>query len=104
LQCAKEPAGIENDWANAVGEPWLKPDSVHCPTLILHDPSDPLVPFAHVKWALRCIPHAKHCDLCAGGHLIWVGKDAERMRMERSDFLLRHFNLAQSHFKEAMKP
>jgi hypothetical protein len=23
LSCEKRPAGVENDWANVVGEPWL---------------------------------------------------------------------------------
>lgn len=91
LRCAHQPEGIENDWANVAGEPWLKPGFVRCPTLILHDRTDPLVPFAHVEWALRCIPHAEHCDLHAGGHLIWVGKDAERMCKQRTAFLRRHF-------------
>jgi hypothetical protein len=49
---------------------------------------------AHVEWALHCIPDAEHCDLHAGGHLIWVGKDAERMRGERTAFLRRHFDSA----------
>jgi pimeloyl-ACP methyl ester carboxylesterase len=95
LRCAQQPAGIENDWVNVVGPPWLKPASVRCPTLILHDRADPLVPFAHVEWALHCIPHAEHLDLHAGGHLIWVGKDAERMSKERTAFLRRHFKSAQ---------
>jgi pimeloyl-ACP methyl ester carboxylesterase len=91
LRCARRPAGIENDWFNAVGKPWLTPNSVRCPTLILHDRADPLVPFAHAQWAMRCIPTAKLIDLHTGGHLIWVGKDAGRMRRERSAFVRRHF-------------
>ena len=92
LRCAQHPAGIENDWANMAGERWLTPDSVRCPTLILHDRADPLVPFAHVEWAMHCIPRAEFCDLHAGGHLIWVGKDGGRMRKERAAFVRRHFN------------
>ena len=94
LRCAQQPAGIENDWFNAGGEPWLKPGSVRCPTLILHDRADPLVPFGHVEWALHCISDAEHCDLHAGGHLIWVGNDRGRMHTERTAFLRRHFNSA----------
>jgi pimeloyl-ACP methyl ester carboxylesterase len=93
LRCAGQPAGIENDWANAVGEPWLTPGSVCCPTLILHDRADPLVPTAHVEWARRSIPDAEYCDLHAGGHLIWVGRDADKMRQVRTAFL-----------KESQKP
>ncbi len=91
LRCAQHPAGIENDWANMAGKPWLTPDSVRCPTLILHDRTDPLIPFAHVEWAMHCIPGAEFCDLHAGGHLIWVGKDGGRMRKERAAFVRRHF-------------
>jgi pimeloyl-ACP methyl ester carboxylesterase len=94
LQCAREPMGIENDWANDVGRPWLIPGSVSCPTLILHDRVDPLVTSAHVDWGLKCIPHAEHCDLHAGGHLIWTGRDAAKMRSLRREFLLRHSHAA----------
>jgi len=96
LRCSRQPLGIENDWANAVGEPWLTPGSVRCPTLILHDRADPLVPFAHVQWAMHCIPGAELCELQAGGHLIWVGKDSGRMRQVRADFLRRHFDRVQA--------
>ena len=92
LRCAQQPAGTENDWANDVGEPWLKPDSVRCPTLILHDRADPLITFDHVEWALHCIPGAEHCDLHSGGHLLCVGKEGERMRVRRAGFLRQHFN------------
>lgn len=92
LRCARQPSGIENDWANAAGAAGLKPGSVRCPTLVLHDPADPLVPFANAEWAVRCIPQAELCDLHAGGHLIWVGADAARMRERRTAFLRRHFD------------
>lgn len=90
LRCAERPAGIENDWRNDVGESWLTPGSVRCPTFILYDREDPLIPFAHVEWALHCIPGAEFCDLHAGGHLIWVGRDAGRMHEERVAFIRRH--------------
>lgn len=90
LRCAEQPAGVENDWVNAVGENWLTPGSVRCPTLILHDRADPLIPLAHVEWARQCIPQAEYCDLHAGGHLIWVGRDGPKMRELRTAFLRRH--------------
>jgi pimeloyl-ACP methyl ester carboxylesterase len=90
IRCARQTAGIVNDWANDVGKQWLTPDIVHCPTLILHDRMDPLVTIAQVEWARKCIPHAEYCDLHAGGHLIWVGQDSQRMRQVRGDFLRRH--------------
>jgi len=90
LRCAHRPQGIENDWANDVGEPWLVPGSVACPTLILHDQVDPLVTTDHVDWGLKCIPHAIHCNLDACGHLLWTGRDAMKMRSVRGDFLRRY--------------
>ncbi len=90
LRCSQHPAGVENDWANAVDENWLTPGSVNCPTLILHDSLDPLIPSAHVEWAMNCIPSAEHCDLHAGGHLIWLGKDGPKMREVRGNFLHSH--------------
>jgi pimeloyl-ACP methyl ester carboxylesterase len=87
---AERPAGTENDWANWVGEPWLTPGSVGCPTLVLHDRADVVVPIAHAEWATRCIPGARLCELHVGGHLIWVGPDAETMRRERAAFIRRH--------------
>jgi pimeloyl-ACP methyl ester carboxylesterase len=91
LECARQPAGIENDWLNTVGQRWLTPDSVRCPTLILHDRVDPLVPMPHVEWARKCIPAAQYCELHAGGHLIWVGRDAAKMRHVRHEFLKESF-------------
>lgn len=91
LRCSKLPSGIENDWINIAGAPWLTPGSVRCPTLILHDRADPMVPSGHLDWARDCIPDAEICDLHAGGHLIWVGSDGQRMRSVRAAFIRRHF-------------
>jgi pimeloyl-ACP methyl ester carboxylesterase len=90
LRCAAQPRGIENDWAMFFSEPWLIPGEIRCPTLILQDQADPLVPFAHAEWARQSIPGAQLVDLHAGGHLIWVGHDAERMRNIRADFIRQH--------------
>jgi pimeloyl-ACP methyl ester carboxylesterase len=92
VRCSQCPAGIENDWACWAGEPWLTPGSVGCPALILHDRADAAVPIAHVEWAMHCIPGAQFCELHAGGHLIWVGRDAEKMRQERAAFIRRHWD------------
>ena len=92
LRCSERPDGIENDWANWTGEPWLTPESVSCPTLILHDRADSVVPIAHAEWAMHCIPSAQFCELHVGGHLIWVGRDHEKMRSERAAFIRRHFD------------
>ena len=90
LRCAQQRLGMENDWANMMGEAWLEPGCVRIPTLILHDRADPLVPFAHAEWARQAIPTAELCDLRLGGHIIWLGAEASRLRQERAAFLRKH--------------
>jgi pimeloyl-ACP methyl ester carboxylesterase len=92
LRCSQQPAGVENDWATWTGEPWLTPGSVNCPTLILHDRADTVVPIAHAEWALHCIPNAEFCELHAGGHLIWIGRDRDKMLSQRAAFIRRQFD------------
>jgi pimeloyl-ACP methyl ester carboxylesterase len=92
LRCSERPEGIENDWANWTAEPWLTRGSVGCPTLILHDRADSVVPIAHAEWAMQCIPGAQFCELHTGGHLIWVGRDHDKMRSQRAAFIRRHFD------------
>ncbi len=94
LRCSERPDGFENDWANWTGEPWLTPGAVNCPTLILHDRADTVVPIAHAEWAQHCIPNAEFRELHAGGHLIWIGRDQEKMRSERTAFIRRQFDRA----------
>ena len=69
---------------------WLTPESVACPTLVLHDRADAVVPITHAEWALHCIASAEFCELQAAGHLIWVGRDQDKMRSQRADFIRRH--------------
>lgn len=92
LRCSERPEGIENDWANWAAEPWLTPECVGCPTLIVHDRADAVVPIAHAEWAMHCIPSAQFCESHVGGHLIWVGRDADKMRSKRAAFIRRHFD------------
>lgn len=94
VRCAQQRLGMENDWANMLGQPWLEPGSIRAPTLILHDRADPIVPFAHAEWARQAIPTAELCDLRLGGHMIWLGADAPRLRAERAAFLRKHFQTA----------
>jgi hypothetical protein len=89
IECAKQPDGVVNDYELLFGEPWLEPGSVRCPTLMIHDLADPVARLPHVEWAMGCIPHAELCDLHLGGQLMWVGMDAERMRVRRREFIWR---------------
>jgi pimeloyl-ACP methyl ester carboxylesterase len=88
--CAAQPRGIENDWAIRVGDNGIRAGSISCPTLIVHDREDPLVPFAHAEWSHASIAHSRLLDVCAGGHLIWFGPDSSRMNQRRMEFLAAH--------------
>lgn len=87
LKCAAVPAGIQNDWAIMVGSNGVAKETIECPTLIIHDRADPLVPFAHAQWSQSCIPHSRLLDIHAGGHLIWFGKDSTFMHDQRIAFI-----------------
>ncbi len=87
LKCTTRLDGVQNDWAVLVGDNGIKNDTIHCPTLIIHDPADPLVPFAHAEWAHKCIAQSKLLNVHAGGHLIWFGRDSTLVHTERVNFI-----------------
>ena len=87
VQCAARPAGIQNDWAILIGDNGISTDTIGCPTLIIHDEADPLVPFAHAVWSQSCIADARLLRVHAGGHLIWFGEDSTAMHNARMDFI-----------------
>jgi 2-hydroxy-6-oxonona-2,4-dienedioate hydrolase len=91
LNCSAAPAGIQNDWAIMVGDNGVTQDSIRCPTLIIHDRADPMVPFRHAEWSQSCIPKSHLLGIHAGGHLIWFGKDFEFMNAERVTFIRKSF-------------
>ena len=62
-------------------------DRIRSPTLIIHDPQDAFVPFVHAEEAARKIPHAQMRAYRLGGHIVWMGKDAQRMHADRLRFL-----------------
>jgi pimeloyl-ACP methyl ester carboxylesterase len=71
------------------GRPYFDGTRIAAPTLILHDPLDPIAPIAHARYAAEVLPNAELMELEAGGHLIWVGRDAEAMKRRRTAFLRR---------------
>ena len=87
LICAAAPAGIQNDWATLTGDNGVTRETIRCPTLIIHDRADPLVPFIHAEWSHSCIPKSRLVAIHAGGHLIWFGIDADLMHAERVAFI-----------------
>ena len=64
--------------------------AIKAPTLVLHDREDPFVPFAHGEEARKRIPHAELHALRLGGHMFWLGQDAQKMHQTRVRFLRAH--------------
>jgi pimeloyl-ACP methyl ester carboxylesterase len=91
LHCLAQPAGIKNDLEILLSDGWQASERVRRPTLVIHDDADPVVPVGHAAWAVQQIRGAQRCDVHAGGHLIWVGRDAARMHSSRVAFLRQHF-------------
>lgn len=87
LECTRRPSGIANDWAMLVADNSIAENSIHCPTLIIHDRADPLVPFAHAESSHRRIANSSLLEVHAGGHLIWFGRDYARQHDARIDFI-----------------
>jgi pimeloyl-ACP methyl ester carboxylesterase len=87
VRCLAQPAGADNDLRILLSEPILTSETIQCPTLIIHDRCDPVVPFAHAQWAASRIAHARIHEVHGGGHLIWVGRDAVTMIQPRCEFL-----------------
>ena len=92
FECASQPRGLENDWTILVGEHTISPGTIDCPTLIIHDREDPLVPFRHAQWSHKSIPGSELLEVCAGGHLIWFGPDSREMNRKRVEFLRGSFS------------
>jgi pimeloyl-ACP methyl ester carboxylesterase len=90
VQCLAHPAGIDNDLSILLDSDWIQPGGITCPTLVIFDRLDPLVPVCHAEWAIRCISGAEWCEVHAGGHLLWIGTEAAHMHQTRVDFLRRH--------------
>lgn len=66
-------------------------DSIKAPTLILHDRQDTFVPFVHAKEAAARIRHAELRAYQLGGHILWLGRDVQRMHNARLQVLKRAF-------------
>lgn len=62
--------------------------SIKCPSLILHSINDSATPVDHAYHAQNNITNSKLCILDSWGHLIWLGRDSERMHDELIKFLI----------------
>jgi pimeloyl-ACP methyl ester carboxylesterase len=82
-------AGELNDARNIflAKDDYCRWDAVRAPTLVIHDPEDPLVPIVHAQEAARHLKGSRLRPYRLAGHLIYVGKDAQKMHRERVRFL-----------------
>jgi pimeloyl-ACP methyl ester carboxylesterase len=89
LKSLSQPAGMRNDWETMETGAFASAQEVKCPTLVIYDPADPMVPQPHADWALSAIPGPRlRATRRRPPHL--VGQDAERMQRERLAFLREH--------------
>lgn len=87
-ECAKQPAGVDNDLEILFDAgSTVRPNTIACPTLAIHDRADPVVPFCHAEWTRQSVPQARWSDHTLGGHLIWFGRDVAAMHAERMRFV-----------------
>ena len=83
--------GFENDLVVFTSEDVFDDrGSIGTPTLVIHDPSDPIAPADHVDWFASKVPHCQRVAVHAAGHLVWVGRDADLMHQTRVRFLKQH--------------
>ncbi|MFJ5714584.1 alpha/beta fold hydrolase [Neobacillus sp. NPDC093127] len=61
--------------------------AVRCPTLIMHSKHDGSVPLEHSFHVHENIPSSDLCLLDSWGHLIWLGKSAEKTDINLIKFL-----------------
>jgi pimeloyl-ACP methyl ester carboxylesterase len=69
--------------------------SIHVPTLVLHSPREPVVPFAQGRWLAEQIPNARLVELAGQDHVPW-GDVADQVVAETREFL--------TGFREAPEP
>ena len=69
--------------------------SIHTPTLVLHTPNDPVVPYTQARWLAEQIPGARLVDLKGRDHVPWFDV-ADQVITEVREFL--------TGFREAPEP
>ena len=82
-------AGIFNDIDTLTGLPLAPVEHIRVPTLVIHSPTDPLVPYAQGRMLAGRIPGAKLVAVAEGGHLCVV-TNSEQVAPDLFEFLTRH--------------
>jgi len=79
-------AGLLNDLELFKDLSEMKTNNILCPTLVIHSQQDNDVKWEHAEHSTKSIPQAELFE-AFGGHLMWMGPDAETIRKKRIDFL-----------------
>ena len=64
----------------------MQTSNIRCPTLIIHSRQDNDVKWEHAEYLIDSISQAEIFETF-GGHLMWVGPDADAIRKKRISFL-----------------
>ena len=78
--------GLQNDLALYKTITLMQTSNIKCPTLIIHSRQDNDVKWEHAQYILDSISQAEILEVF-GGHLMWVGPDADVIKKKRVSFL-----------------
>lgn len=78
--------GLQNDLKQYKTLSPMDCSHISCPTLIIHSRQDNDAKWKHAEHTIKSIPHAQLLETF-GGHLMWVGPDANCIRSTRIEFL-----------------
>lgn len=78
--------GLQNDLKLLRTIEPMQTSNIQCPTLIIHSRQDNDVKWEHPEYLIKSISQAEIFEVF-GGHLMWVGPDADAMRKKRISFL-----------------
>lgn len=87
LDALEHPAGMHNDIDVFCRSSWNEPAQITCPLLLLHDPGDTFVPYAHSVWLHSEVAHSDLKSLHCAGHLLWSGAEVQKFGDLRREFL-----------------
>ncbi|MBD3192967.1 MAG: alpha/beta fold hydrolase [Candidatus Heimdallarchaeota archaeon] len=79
-------AGLQNDLELYKNLEPVKVDNITSPTLIIHSRQDNDAKWKHAKYLIDSIKHTEIMEVF-GGHMMWIGPDADKIREKRTEFL-----------------
>ncbi|MCA9264432.1 MAG: alpha/beta hydrolase [Planctomycetales bacterium] len=89
--------GFENDMRIFVREDvFAEWDILRPPTMVIHDPVDPMAPVSQIDWFCSRVPSCRRFNVETAGHLVWAGRDFELVHETRVQFLRESLEAADS--------